>query len=334
MLGFLLSAYQLPQASNFAAEVDRIFIFIYWFSIVCFVIIVGAVVIWTHRYGRRKRPEQLTPYIEGHTPTEIGVSVFLFVVTMVMFAWGWKEYSHMRTPPANALQINVIASKWKWKFQYTNGHVQERQLVLPAGQPIRLNMTSDDVIHSFFVPNFRVKQDVLPKMYTTLWFIPTLTGEHDIFCAEYCGTGHSAMLGKVVVMEPAAYETWQRQWELQQAADLMTAAQAVAAGAPAPVGLSSLAEQGKTLFAAKGCIACHSVDGNPGTGPTLKGIFGREEEFIDGSKLVVDENYIRESLNEPNKRIVKGFVPMMPTFQGQLSSEEMNALMAYLQALK
>lgn len=322
----------LPQASEQAIPFDSLFDFILITCIISFVLIVFGKLFFLIRFRRRKRPEHLTPYITGHTKTELGVAFLLLIWVMVIFYWGWIEYRNLKNPPANAYEINVIGKQWLWEIQYANGRTLTNELVVPRGKPVSLILTSADVIHSFFVPDFRVKQDAVPGMYTNLWFTATQTGNYQVFCAEYCGTAHSKMLATVRVIEPEDFEAWEEgHLELEALAppaDRAAPAQAVAAR------LEPLAERGKTLFAAKGCNACHSVDGGPMIGPTLLGIVGHEVELSDGVKVKVDENYIRESIVDPNARIVKGFSPMMPTYKGQLSDEEMNSLIAYIKSLQ
>lgn len=307
--------WRLPQASTMASPVDDLFDFILITSLISFVIIVFGKLFFLIRFWRKKRPEHLTPYIHGHTVTELSVAGVLTVWVMVIFYWGWVEYKKLRVAPAGAMEIQVIGKQWLWEIQYPDGRRLTNELVVPKGRPVKLIMTSRDVIHSFFVPNFRVKQDVLPNTYTSLWFEATEVGDHPIFCAEYCGTAHSGMTGKVRVLEPEEFEAWQfSEYIKEETKDLF--------------------QMGKELFSAKGCQACHSVDGTKGVGPSQKGIFGTEEELQDRTKVKVDENYIRESLMEPNKKVVKGFQPVMPTFQGQLKEEEINALIAYIKSLK
>ncbi|MBI2346048.1 MAG: cytochrome c oxidase subunit II [Deltaproteobacteria bacterium] len=300
---------------------------LFWFSAVSLGAITIGIVVFSHIYARKKKGER-TAYIEGHTPTEVGVSIGLFVAVMAIFYWGWIGYKEMRTMPTDALEINVVGRQWQWEFQYANGRKLTNEFTIPLGKKVKLLMTSADVIHSLFIPNFRVKQDVLPNMYTALWFEPTMAGVHDLFCAEYCGTAHSKMLAKVTVMPPEEYERWQLDWELAALKEATEEKAKPKEASAAP------AEQGKQLFTAKGCPACHTVDGNKGVGPTLAQVFGRQEEMQDGMTVTVDENYIRESLTEPQAKVVKGFQPIMPTYKGQLKDEEFTALIEYLKGLK
>lgn len=320
--------WRLPQSSTMAGPVDALFDFILWTSVVSFLMIVLGKLLFLIRFHRRRIPEQKSLYITGHTATELSVAGVLLIWVMVIFYWGWIDYKKLRTAPADAMEINVLGKQWLWEMQYPNGRRLTNELVVPKGKPVKLIMTSADVLHSFFVPDFRVKQDVIPNTYTSLWFEATETGEHPVYCAEYCGTAHSNMLAKVRVLEPEEFERW-------QLAGFLGEAEAAAPGeAPAPAAPKSLADLGKEVFFAKGCQACHTTDGSKGLGPTHKGIFGTTEELEGGGTAVVDENYIRESLMEPAKKVVKGFQPIMPTFQGQLTDEEINALIGFIKSLK
>lgn len=313
---------RLPQASTLAGTVDTLFDFILWTSVVSFVIIVLGKLIFLIHFRRRRVPEQESLYITGHTATEVSVALILLVWVMVIFYWGWIGYQKLRVAPAGAMEINVMAKQWLWEIQYPDGRRLTNELVVPKGKPVKLIMTSKDVLHSFFVPNFRVKQDIVPNTYTSLWFEAIETGEHPVYCAEYCGVAHSGMLAKVRVLEPEEFERWQLARFLGEAR-----------AAEGEEKRKSLAEAGREVFFAKGCQACHTTDGSKGLGPTHKGIFGATEQLEGGGTAAVDENYIRESLMEPSKKVVKGFQPIMPTFQGQLNDEEINALIGFIKSL-
>lgn len=311
----------LPQASTIAPDVDALFHFILWTSVVSFLIIVFGKVFFIFWFWRKRRPEHATPYITGHTITELSVAFILLVWVMVIFYWGWTDYKKMREAPPNSLEINVTGRQWSWQFQYPDG-LKTSELIVPKGRPVKLIMTSEDVLHSFFVPDFRVKQDLIPKVYTSLWFEATQTGEFPVFCAEYCGAAHSSMLSKVRVLEPEDFEEWQ----ISGQSELEKSESAVPTQSPV--------EMGKTLFAAKGCQACHTVDGKSSLGPTLAGVFGGPVTLEGGVEVTVDENYLRESMMEPSAKVVKGFQPIMPTQKGQLTEEEIRALIDYIKSLK
>lgn len=313
----------LTRASTLASNYDTLFSFIFWSSVICFVLIVAALLFFTFWYHRHRKGEEGTTYIEGHGPTEFTVATVLTVLVMVIFAWGWIDYKKIIHVPSDALEINVIARQWRWDFEYSNGIKTHEELVVPLGKNIKLLMSSVDVIHSFYIPDFRLKQDVVPGSYTTLWFNAIKEGSFQVFCAEYCGLDHSHMYAQVRVVKPALFERWQRtkKTELESASK------------PEGVSVSPLVTRGKKLYADKGCNACHSETGQTLIGPTPLGAFGKEREFADGSKIKMDENYIRQSVMDPQAKVVKGFPPVMPSFKGQLSDEDVNALVAYMKSL-
>jgi len=222
----------------------------------------------------------------------------------------------MNIAPKDALEIKATGQKWFWTFDYPNGANSMNDLVVPVGKPVKLLMSSQDVIHSFFVPDFRVKMDVLPNRYTITWFEALNVGEYDIYCTEYCGKGHSEMLGKVKVMTEDEYSAW-----LESAA------------VDIPEGMS-LEEAGEMLYTSKACATCHSIDGSPGVAPSFLGKFGSMERLVDGSDQLVDENYIRESILNPQSKVVLGYQPVMPTYQGVITDRQIDALIAYMKTLK
>ncbi|MFZ0808144.1 MAG: cytochrome c oxidase subunit II, partial [Candidatus Sulfotelmatobacter sp.] len=247
--------------------------------------------------------------IEGSIPLELTWSIIPFGVFMVIFLWGAVVYFRGHTPPRDSTEIYVVAKQWMWKLEHAEGQREINELHVPVGQDVKLIMTSQDVIHSFFVPAFRMKQDVLPGRYTMAWFRATKTGTYHLFCTQYCGTQHSGMIGSIIVMEPAQYEAWMS-------------------------GTSNgpLSATGEKLFAELGCATCHRMD-TQGRGPNLLGIFGKPVLLEDGRTVLADENYIRESILDPGAKVVQGFKPVMPTFQGLVSEEQLNALVAYVKSL-
>ncbi|MBI4209595.1 MAG: cytochrome c oxidase subunit II [Deltaproteobacteria bacterium] len=327
----LLSRSSLPQASTLAPKVDVLYDFILWISLISFVAVIGALIYFVFRYRRRTESDK-TPYITGHSVAENAVAVGLLAVVMAIFAWGWIGYKEIIQSPAEALEIQILGRQWLWQVEYDNGRTLVNELVVPKGKPVQLIMTSADVLHSFYVPDFRLKQDLVPGAYTKLWFEATEAGEHQVFCAEYCGTAHAQMFAKVKVLEPEEYARWQAEGGQAQVA----ATTGGKKGAAHSVHLAvNLAEKGRQVFTQKGCMACHAVEkGKILVGPSLFGIFGKQETLADGSKVVVDENYLRESLMDPQLKLVKGFPPLMPTFRGVLTDEEVNALVAYVKSLK
>jgi cytochrome c oxidase subunit 2 len=295
------------QASSMAGQVDALFIYLLLVSGIMTALIFIAVTVLSIKY-RRVRGRKAHP-IEGSTFLEIGWSVLPFFVMVTFFIWGAIIFFQERTPPADATEVYVVAKQWMWKIEHIEGQREINELHVPTGQNVKLIMTSQDVIHSFFIPAFRLKQDVLPGRYTTMWFKATVPGRYHLFCAEYCGTMHSGMGGDIVVMEPQDYAKWM-------------------AGGP----FAPLQDTGKELFATLGCATCHRSDVQ-GRGPSLQGIYNKPVQLEDGRSVVADENYVRESILNPTAKIVSGYKPVMPTFQGLISDEQLNALVAYVKSL-
>jgi cytochrome c oxidase subunit II len=296
------------RASTTAGSVDALYIFLVALSLFMSVAIFTMICIFALRYRRRKGRE--AEQIEGSNVLEFTWSAIPLVIFLFIFAWGAVVYFKERTPPRGATQIYVVAKQWMWKLQHEEGQREINELHVPVGRDVEMIMTSQDVIHSFYVPAFRIKQDVLPGRYTTLWFHATRSGTYHLFCAEYCGTQHSGMIGQVVVLEPAQYEAW--------------LSGGLASG--------SLASNGQNIFQQLACITCHRPD-TQGRGPNLVGLFGKPVQLEDGRTVIADENYIRESILNPSAKIVSGFKPIMPVFQGLVSEEQLNALIAYIKSL-
>ncbi len=299
-------------ASNLAHGVDRDWALVFWVSVFFFVLVVFLTVLFVVRYRRREG------YLPGRSashnmPLEIFWSVVPTLIVIVIFWQGYKTFLNMVTVPPGAYEVLVTGQKWNWLFAYPNGYV-DADLHVPVDTPIRLVMSSEDVIHSFFVPAFRVKRDVIPGRYTEIWFEGVLPGEYDVFCAEYCGTSHSTMMAKVVVHAPGDFETW-----LEEASDFLSR--------------MSPAEAGEMLYNQRGCKQCHSLDGSSGTGPTFLGLYGSQEALQGGGSIAVDENYIRESILEPLAKVTAGYEPVMPTYRGRLKDEEISAVIEYLKTL-
>jgi cytochrome c oxidase subunit 2 len=295
-------------ASSAAGNVDALYIFLVVLSALMSVLIFTLILVFAAKY--RKRPGHEAEQIEGSTPLEIVWSVIPLCVFVVIFVWGAVIYFQERTPPRGAAEVYVVAKQWMWKLQHQEGQREINELHVPVGRDVKLIMTSQDVIHSFYVPAFRIKQDVLPGRYTTAWFRATKPGVYHLFCAEYCGTQHSGMIGQVVVMEPAQYEAW--------------------LGGGGATG--SLASTGQSIFEQLGCSTCHRADVQA-RGPSLAGLFGKKVELEDGRTVTADENYVRESILVPGAKVVKGFKPIMPVFQGLVSEEQMTALVEYIKSL-
>jgi cytochrome c oxidase subunit 2 len=290
-----------------AWQVDALYIYLVLVSAVMTLLIFTAVAVLAIKY--RARPGHEAHHIEGSMILELAWSIIPFGVMLTFFLWGAVLYFKERTPPNSSTEVYVVAKQWMWKLEHMEGQREINELHVPSGQNVKLIMTSQDVIHSFFVPAFRIKQDVLPGRYTTLWFQATQPGTYHLFCAEYCGTSHSGMIGNIIVMEPQDYAQW------------------MAGGPSAP-----LPEAGKQLFASLGCSTCHRFD-IQGRGPNLTGVYSKPVLLEDGRTVIADENYVRESILNPTAKIVNGFKPVMPTFQGLVSDEQLNALVAYVKSL-
>lgn len=315
-----MSTWIPESASNLAASVDNITLFVTIVSVFFFVLISAVLVAFAIKY-RRRSEDQETAYITSNELVEIIWTVIPSVLLMVIFAWGWIAFKELRNPPPEAVEVNVVAKQWIWQFEYFNGKKSLNELYVQHNKPVRLIMRSEDVLHSFFVPQFRVKQDILPGIYTQLWFTPTKVGTFDLLCAEYCGAGHSQMLASVKVLSPEAFTRWEKGDELGE-------------DSVAVVSTASPAERGKDLYSQRGCLACHSVDGKKMIGPSFKNLYGATETLEDGSSVEVDENYLRESIYEPQAKMVKGYAPSMPSFKGILSEDEVTALIEYIKTLK
>lgn len=325
------------QATDVAARWDIFYWFLVGVSVFFFVLVVGLMIYFIIKY--RHRPGRKAKYITGHHTLEIFWTAVPTVLLMIIFAWGWVVYRDMVRAPSGAMEVRVTGKQWLWEFQYDDGRTLVGDLFVPVNTPVKLIMTSTDVLHSFFIPNFRVKQDVVPGMYTTVTFEATIPGMHQVYCAEYCGGAHSGMLGRVIALKPDQWNDWKRGKEIKLAGLDSPAgtggSEPAAAGGGGQKGASPLVTQGKKLMAAKGCVACHSDDGSKKIGPSYKGIFGSTEEMADGTKVEVDENYLREAILNPQAKIVKGYEGVvMPPFQGLLSEDELAALIAYIKSLK
>ncbi len=310
-----LQSFLLPRAAaTHASDVDGLFMFIIYLTIFFF-FFNGALVFYAARRWRRRSPVEVTPHTTHNTKLELIWSIIPLMVVMMIFFWGFKGYISAAVAPNDAIEIVVTAKKWVWQFEYPDGTRTLNDLHVPLNKPVKLIMHSEDVIHSFFVPTFRLKRDVLPGRYTELWFTATEPGVQQVFCAEYCGKGHSDMLAKIHVDTDEQYETFLREGDEQ-------------------VRQMPLPELGRLVYENKGCATCHSIDGTRGQGPSWKGIYGNVEQGTDGKGHLVDENYIRESVLYPQAVIVQGYQPIMPTFQGLLREREILGVIAYIKSLK
>ncbi len=304
--------YQIPiwpvRASTMSNRVDALMVFLLAVSTFFAVLIFVMIAIFAVKYRRSER--RVAEQISGSLSLETAWTLIPFAITMVMFVWGASIYLSEAQPPKGSLEVFVVAKQWMWKFQHSEGQREINTLHVPVNRDVRLTMVSQDVIHSFFVPAFRIKQDVLPGRYTTAWFHAIKPGRYQLFCTQYCGTGHSTMIGEIVVMEPEQYQAW------------------LALGGAE----GSMAATGQKLFQQLGCTTCHRFDVQ-GRGPNLVGLYGRPVLLSDGSQIIADENYIRESILTPGAKIVAGFQLIMPTFQGILNEEQLQAVIAYIKSL-
>lgn len=304
----------LPEASSsFAGEVDALFNFVLVASTILFVAVVGALIYFVIRYRRRTHSYVPVPDKDSKLLETVSI-VFPTILVLILFTWGFQVFITLSTAPPDSYEITVRGKQWFWEFEYPGGVQTVNEMVVPLNQPIRLKMSADDVLHSFFVPEFRVKHDVIPNRYTTVWFEATKQGEYRIYCTEYCGTQHSAMLGTVKVVTDAEFNTWLQ----NQNQDLPPE------------------ELGEAAFTQYSCNACHAIDGTRMVGPAVNGLFGTTRTLDDGTTAVVDDDYLRESILDPNAKVVEGFAPgLMPaTLGASLSARQVDGLVAYLKSLE
>lgn len=295
------------RASSIAREVDHVFFFLLAVSAFFITLIAGAILFFAVHY-RRSRNVERTQLHGGLIKLEILWSVVPFSLTMVMFGWGATVFYRIKSPPPDAMEIYVVGKQWMWEVNHPSGRRERNQLHVPVGRPVVLRLISEDVIHSFYVPAFRVKQDVLPGRYTSLWFEPTKPGEYHLFCAEYCGTEHSHMRGQVVVMDASDYQQWLE-----------------GSGETRP-----LAERGEWTFQRLSCDRCHAQSDDLQRGPTLLGKFGKPVQLANGQTVTFDEAYVRESILRPREHVVAGYPPIMPTYKGQITESEILGIIDYL----
>ena len=298
------------QASTLAPRVDNVYFFIIAVTAFFAVLVSVVVIVFAVKY-RTNDPLAVGARIHGSIPLELGWSIIPFVVAVVIFAWAADVFFDLQRPPDQTIEIYSTAKRWMWKFQHLEGQSEINELHVPVGRAVKVTFTSEDVLHSMFFPSFRVKADAIPGRYSTVWFTATKLGEYHLFCAEYCGTNHSGMIGKVIVMEPAAYQSW-------------------LAGA---LGAGSISQRGEQLFNDLACNTCHLSDGQ-GRGPSLVNKFGSSEELTNGARVMVDEAYVRESILTPQAKLVAPYQPLMPTFQGLVSEENVMALVEYIKSLR
>lgn len=295
--------------SNTAGKVEGAFLFVVGSAVILLVIVTFLMIFFLIKYNRKRHPR--SEEVKESLLLEIIWTAIPTVLVLVMFYFGWVDFDYIRNPPKDAMPVNVIARQWSWLFTYENGK-QSDLLRVPINRPVRLIMTSQDVIHCLFIPAFKIKEDCVPGMKTHLWFSANELGSYDIYCTEYCGVGHSHMLSKVIVMQGNDFEKWY--------------ASAEAAGLP---------EKGLKLLQEKGCLGCHSTDGTKKIGPTLKGLYGKKVVVLTNGKereIIADEEYLRKSILKPEADIVKGYAPIMPAIP--VTDEDLQKIVEFLKTLK
>jgi cytochrome c oxidase subunit 2 len=302
----------LPRSATADPEMDRVFYFILIVCSLLFLLVVGLMTFFVLRYRRRPGVEAQKT-LTSSAALETTWTVIPILIVAVIFYLGFVAYMRMQTPPPNCYDLRVTAKQWSWNFIYPNGYVDDN-LHVPAGEPVRLTMSSEDVIHGLWIPALRVKMDVVPGRYTSVWFQADQPGTYDLLCTEYCGDNHSNMLASVVVQNRKDYDAW-----LKDAANFLKTLPPVQAG--------------EKLYHRRGCAQCHTIDGKAGTGPTWKGLYGKHVKMTDGSSVLADDNYIRESILDPQAKIVAGFDPVMSTYKGLVSDDEITALIEFIKSL-
>lgn len=298
------------SASTVSWKVDALYFYLSGVTLFFTLLISATLIFFVIRY-RRRTPYEIPRPVAGSHKLETVWTVIPFLIAMTMFVWGARVYFDQYKRPENAMEVYVVGKQWMWKLQHATGQREINELHVPVGRKVKLIMTSEDVIHDFFVPAFRTKADVMPGRYTTLWFEATKVGRYHLFCAEYCGMNHSGMTGTVVVMEPRDFDNW----------------------LSGNTGTTTPAVAGQQLYSTLGCASCHGANGEGGRGPTLDGLFGKQVSLTSGATVVADEGYIRESIINPQAKLVAGFGPIMPTFQGQVSEDQLMQLVAFIKSL-
>lgn len=325
------------QSSTYAETVDRLHYFVIAVTMFGSTLVAAVAFYFIARYSRAANAPARTPRVEGALGLEVGLVGGLLGLFLLWFGLGFRLYNRMVVAPPDAMEVYVIAKQWMWEFDGPEGPAALETLYVPAGRPVKLLITSRDVIHSFFVPDFRLKQDAVPGRYTTAWFEVKAPGPHEVLCAEYCGTGHSIMRARVVALAPADYEAWRAgRREPEERGGAAALSRRVGGFEPLEVGApraGDLAERGRVVAAEHGCFRCHTVDGTPHIGPTWKNLYGSWERLSDGSRVLVDESYITESMMDPMTKIVAGYQPVMPSYRGEIDAPETAAIVELMKSL-
>ncbi len=326
MWPFSLPIDTMPEtASTFAEKLDPLYATLWLLTIVFTVLVLSLVGIFAIRYRRGSLADRSRP-VDHDTRIELVWSIIPMLLGLAVFVWAAKLYVEVYAqPPRNAKEVFIIGKQWMWHLQHMNGVRENNELHLPVGQPVKLTLISQDVIHAFYIPAFRIKRDVNPGRYTSVWFTPTKPGKYRLFCTEYCGTQHSLMGGWVYVMPRQEFQRW---YETGGAEGGVSER-----GGTSAQGLGGMAVAGASLFQSQGCVSCHAGPGGPGRAPTLVGVFGKPQPLENGRSEIADEGYIRESILNPRAQIVRSYQPIMPVYQGLLSEEQVLQLTAYIKAL-
>jgi cytochrome c oxidase subunit 2 len=322
-----------PQASTVAKDIDRLHFFVI-ITTMLGAAFVGCLGIWfAARYRRRGAVAGREEVHSASNALEWGIAGTLFSLFMIWWLIGFSQYMRVRISPPNTYDIYVTGQQWMWKFAHRDGHRSIFSVVVPAGRPVRLLMTSRDVIHSFYVPDFRIKQDVLPNRYTTLWFEVKEPGRHDIFCAEFCGTNHSSMRGEVIALSPQDFARWAAREETVATPGPYSQEPSIT-GELGPSEPTSLVHLGELAAAQQGCLRCHTLDGTPHIGPSFASLYLSTVKFVDGKTAIADESYLTESMMDPNAHIVDGFKAVMPSYLGRMRPGETAAIVELIRSLR
>jgi cytochrome c oxidase subunit 2 len=297
------------EASGIAPYVDALYFFLILITIVGTTLVAVLLLVFSLRYRREKNP--VATQIEGSTLLEATWTIIPLAIFLVTFVWGALLYFRIYDPPTNAMNIYVVGKQWMWKAEHPGGQHEIDALHVPMGKPIQLTMISQDVFHSFSIPDFRIKREVIPGRYTTVWFEATQVGTYHLFCTQYCGTQHAGMVGEVTVMTPGDYKKWLEQSNSGQ----------------------SLAQNGERLFASMGCNSCHNGSA-AARGPSLAGVYGSKLTLTDGRQILVDDAYLRDAILNPSEHVTAGFSPIMPTYQGQISEDGLIDLVEFIKNMQ